>query len=69
MITEFYPPRSVAYIRSVNQSLAVFDQVSSTQSEVESTHIGQDRQALLKAKYCPPVAAVSCTKTPCDLYF
>jgi len=28
---------------------------------------GQDRRALLKAKYCPRVAAVSCTQKPCDL--
>jgi len=38
---------------------------------VEQSHIERDRQALLKAKYCPRVAAVSRTqkntKHPCHL--
>ena len=48
-----------------------------TKRNIHAAHIDiyiikQDRQALLKAKYCPRVAAVSCTqkctKSPCHVY-
>jgi len=43
-----------------------------TKITFSNIYIKQDRQALLKAKYCPRVAAVSCTKkkmpkNPCNL--